>query len=629
MRLVGVLSALFINHVYSWSEESHQAIAFIAGNYLSNVEKAAVQEILGLHIDPTTLQQDLADVSNYADATAQNWSKNFHVAHIERADTGGYFVQCGQYNSDKCLMSGMGNWTVRASSARNSQEMREESMKFVIHIVGDMFQPLHVGRFSDRGGRNMSNVTKSYITYGGRYPTLNLHELWDKGLFYYDELQRAGADDMRRTEVQFHWTVFTRGDWEATANFLIDLIDDSANDPLRACLADVPGSLDVSNRTAVRAYALKLVKDTARQTLRYPYKETDGTDVESNKWVSEAYMQTRSLVMRSQLMKAGVNLACFLRQIVAGYLADKQRMTTTTAAPVTTAPATTAPKVAKKKDKPDSDVDGVAAQLRSATLTRTVSSRRSKTLDSDHSEATDASTVSDFSLPDFSETSSVSIGSTAESTKTRKVKSAVQADAEALVSALGGKSGKSASDDRKLRKKSPEPTTPQPAVEEKKSKKKSVPVEAPTSEPVEDVRKSKKKSQVEEAAAAPAEEVKKSKKKSQVEETTPVPVEEPKKSKKKAVTVDEPAPVEPAEEKKSKRVSKSDLPPPPPVVEEAKPKKKTTVVTPTTASPSAAEAKKSKTKSKSSDDDASVATTSAKNKTRKANRKSSDSDEEN
>ena len=49
-----------------------------------------------------------------------------------------------------------------------------EALKWVVHLVGDLHQPLHVGRGADRGGNKIE------VTWFGK-PS-NLHKVWDDGL---------------------------------------------------------------------------------------------------------------------------------------------------------------------------------------------------------------------------------------------------------------------------------------------------------------------------------------------------------------------------------------------------------------------------------------------------------------
>ncbi|WDS37529.1 MAG: S1/P1 nuclease [Pseudoxanthomonas sp.] len=59
---------------------------------------------------------------------------------------------------------------------------RLQALKFVVHLVGDMHQPLHSGYASDKGGNDVQ------VNIDGRGS--NLHSLWDSGL-----LRHTGLDD--------------------------------------------------------------------------------------------------------------------------------------------------------------------------------------------------------------------------------------------------------------------------------------------------------------------------------------------------------------------------------------------------------------------------------------------------
>jgi hypothetical protein len=52
-----------------------------------------------------------------------------------------------------------------------SRERRLDALRFVIHLVADVHQPLHVGRASDRGGNSID------VRYGDT--VVNLHRFWD------------------------------------------------------------------------------------------------------------------------------------------------------------------------------------------------------------------------------------------------------------------------------------------------------------------------------------------------------------------------------------------------------------------------------------------------------------------
>src|SRR5690606_4063317 len=68
---------------------------------------------------------------------------------------------------------------ILADRSRSDAE-RLQALKFVVHFVGDVHQPMHAGYAHDRGG----NSTQVNLRDGSRdgFGT-NLHALWDSGLF--------------------------------------------------------------------------------------------------------------------------------------------------------------------------------------------------------------------------------------------------------------------------------------------------------------------------------------------------------------------------------------------------------------------------------------------------------------
>ncbi len=79
-------------------------------------------------------------------------------------------------------------WAIAHFSRRlataHSRADRSDALRFVIHFVVDVHQPLHVGRASDRGGNEVD------VRY--RDKTVNLHRFWDT-----DVLRVAGLSEAR------------------------------------------------------------------------------------------------------------------------------------------------------------------------------------------------------------------------------------------------------------------------------------------------------------------------------------------------------------------------------------------------------------------------------------------------
>ena len=67
-----------------------------------------------------------------------------------------------------------GDILVDTADPARSDDERRQALKFVVHLVGDVHQPLHAGRADDRGGNDYQ------INWRGKGS--NLHSLWDSGL---------------------------------------------------------------------------------------------------------------------------------------------------------------------------------------------------------------------------------------------------------------------------------------------------------------------------------------------------------------------------------------------------------------------------------------------------------------
>ena len=86
----------------------------------------------------------------------------------------------------------------RALPARD----RAAALKFLVHFVVDVHQPLHVGRAADRGGNTID------VRYGAT--VVNLHRFWDTDVL---ELRGLGAERYaRRLRPRFDAAAAARAD---------------------------------------------------------------------------------------------------------------------------------------------------------------------------------------------------------------------------------------------------------------------------------------------------------------------------------------------------------------------------------------------------------------------------------
>jgi hypothetical protein len=97
---------------------------------------------------------------------------------------------------------------------------RSEALRFLVHFVVDVHQPLHVGRADDRGGNDVE------LRVDGR-PT-NLHRLWDTGILVRSQRTEARLDmalaALAASPAAKRWTSSTAIDWAEESRALRELV---------------------------------------------------------------------------------------------------------------------------------------------------------------------------------------------------------------------------------------------------------------------------------------------------------------------------------------------------------------------------------------------------------------------
>ncbi len=158
-----IFMVLFIQKAWAWGPMGHMVVAQIAENNLSVNAKKSIDKIL--------LGHSLADVSNWADSikSKPEWahSKPWHFVDIP--DGGDYSTV--EHSHDGDVVAAITEMVRILKDQRSTTLEKENALKFIVHFVGDIHQPLHVGRPDDRGGNSIQ------VTFEGRKS--NLHALWD------------------------------------------------------------------------------------------------------------------------------------------------------------------------------------------------------------------------------------------------------------------------------------------------------------------------------------------------------------------------------------------------------------------------------------------------------------------
>ncbi|WP_411273578.1 S1/P1 nuclease [Daejeonella sp.] len=178
-----IKKALFITlicylpmNTMAWGLLGHRVVGEIAQSYLSKRASREVKKILG--------HESLAMASNWADfiksETSYNYISNWHYINLPTGLTSDQIqgnllrdTATNAYTKIRFLSSELENKAL-------DLDKKVMYLRLLIHIVGDLHQPMHTGRFEDLGGNRVQ------LTWFGQ--SSNLHRVWDTDLIESQEL---------------------------------------------------------------------------------------------------------------------------------------------------------------------------------------------------------------------------------------------------------------------------------------------------------------------------------------------------------------------------------------------------------------------------------------------------------
>jgi hypothetical protein len=158
---------LLIKTVFAWGPIGHNATARLAYMNMDDNSRNYLNTSFNItNIDSFELISNWADLVK--DLPNYVWSYSLHFIDIKTKPL--YrcnFIYDLDCPNDRCVVGALRNYSNILVNNRNNME----SLKFLVHFIGDSFQPFHVGYMEDRGGNDIS------ISFNFR--NSNLHALWD------------------------------------------------------------------------------------------------------------------------------------------------------------------------------------------------------------------------------------------------------------------------------------------------------------------------------------------------------------------------------------------------------------------------------------------------------------------
>jgi len=234
MKALRVLSILLLSiaphRATAWGDDGHKAIALIAQNYLDPAVKTKIDAMLKADPDnltPHDLPSEATWADKYRDSNNRRdhyqQTQNWHFVDLEINDPdiktacfgrpalpAATLASNGPPNA--CVVDKINQFAAELKDPNTDFVERLFALKFLLHLVGDLHQPLHTADNNDRGGNGVKVLADGI---GSR--TLPLHSLWDTQ--FVDAIARPPAALAKLLLMQItpdqveSWATGTPEDW--------------------------------------------------------------------------------------------------------------------------------------------------------------------------------------------------------------------------------------------------------------------------------------------------------------------------------------------------------------------------------------------------------------------------------
>lgn len=147
----------------AWGKKGHDVICYIAERHLTPNVLARVTELLD--------GRSMVYYANWMDSASHTReyaeTKEWHYFNVDRRES----IATQKRSKKGDLLTAVEGLVVALKDGKLSREQEVEALKMLIHLVGDMHQPMHLGHEDDEGGNNIPVV---YFV-----ESTSLHALWD------------------------------------------------------------------------------------------------------------------------------------------------------------------------------------------------------------------------------------------------------------------------------------------------------------------------------------------------------------------------------------------------------------------------------------------------------------------
>jgi hypothetical protein len=191
---------------FCWGVIGHRVVAEIAQDHLTHRAKKELRKLIG--------KETLAQWANWADFiksdTTRTWNhtSKWHYVDLPANLDKDEFIAALKKLPGENLYTQILETSKEVADHSLPIGQRQIALRFLIHLVGDLHQPLHVGREEDQGG---NKIKVSWFE-----KSTNLHSVWDNSLVEFQEYsytEYARILDIASQEQIKEWQDSPLEDW--------------------------------------------------------------------------------------------------------------------------------------------------------------------------------------------------------------------------------------------------------------------------------------------------------------------------------------------------------------------------------------------------------------------------------
>lgn len=163
----------------AWGPQGHRVAGTLTWQQLPADTRSRIRELIG--------DQSLADASTWADRMRDNpspfWQQQAGPYHYVTVPPGRTYDEVGAPEQGDA-MTALANFRAILADPAAPLVQKQLALRFSLHIIQDLHQPMHVGNGRDRGGNRVRLTLRGKRT--------NLHRVWDSAIL--GHANRSDAD---------------------------------------------------------------------------------------------------------------------------------------------------------------------------------------------------------------------------------------------------------------------------------------------------------------------------------------------------------------------------------------------------------------------------------------------------